>query len=329
MTPSEKLVTQSETFEFGTTVAIRNRVAANLSASVFLVFNAFSIKTFHFYEEDAGGLYLHTDKELFLMQFCLSGGSTLNDEKNKQVGILEADEYNIFHVPFGSFKVWSSVAESVVLNVFMERDFFVAHLPQRHLYAARSSLLQPIFAENQTIQAQLRGVLNDIKSCAFDLQLKQLYFKAKVIELLTLQLAQHQIDASSIALKPGQLEKMSKVKELIDRDLSESPSLSHLARLAGTNEQYLKKHFKLIYGQTVFGYILSSKMHKAKQMLLTGENTVAEIAELVGYKHATHFTKAFKNFFGHLPKLLKMRILLGGHFLATIEFELFEALTVL
>ena len=32
---------------------------------------------------------------------------------------------------------------------------------------------------------------------------------------------------------------------------------------------------------------------------------ITEIAEAVGYKHATHFTNAFKKFFGYLPQSLK------------------------
>ncbi len=131
-----------------------------------------------------------------------------------------------------------------------------------------------------------------------------LYLKAKVIELLTLQLAQS-VEETTTYLKPDEIEKMILVKRLIEDNLNESYSLAYLAKAAGTNEQYLKKHFKVLHGHTVFGYMLACKMQKAKELLLKDEYRITEIAEIVGYNHATHFTVAFKKFFGYLPSALK------------------------
>ncbi len=41
---------------------------------------------------------------------------------------------------------------------------------------------------------------------------------------------------------------------------------------------------------------------KAKQLLLNWELSIAQIADQLGYKHATHFTAAFKKNTGELPK---------------------------
>ncbi|MNT78841.1 Helix-turn-helix domain protein [compost metagenome] len=46
-------------------------------------------------------------------------------------------------------------------------------------------------------------------------------------------------------------------------------------------------------------------MEKARSILLAKDITVAEIAKKVGYKHATHFTSAFKKYFGYLPNKIK------------------------
>lgn len=327
MTPSENLVTQSETFETHTTVTIRHQLAPHFETAVFLVFEELIIKTLHFGEQDNDALVFSTDRNMILMQFCLQGACSFATIDDHDLVKFKEGAYNILFVPKGDFKFSPSATETTLLNVFIEQTFFFDHIPANHfaISSRKANAFSPIFSKNLNIQPQLKSILNDIRHCEFDVQLKKMYLKAKVMELLTLQLVQYD-ETKMMVLKPTQVEKMRRVREIIDQDLSESPSLALLARVAGTNEQYLKKHFKLLYGHTVFGYMLTSKMQKAKEMLLSGQHNIAEIAEAVGYKHATHFTNAFKKFFGYLPKLLKSKFLLGGHFLMNMEFELLEML---
>lgn len=41
-------------------------------------------------------------------------------------------------------------------------------------------------------------------------------------------------------------------------------------------------------------------------MLLEGNHKIADVAITSGYKHATHFSSAFKKYFGYLPNKIKM-----------------------
>jgi len=46
-------------------------------------------------------------------------------------------------------------------------------------------------------------------------------------------------------------------------------------------------------------------MEYAKSLLVENDLSIAEIADKTGYKHATHFTTAFKKYFGFLPNKIK------------------------
>ncbi len=50
-------------------------------------------------------------------------------------------------------------------------------------------------------------------------------------------------------------------------------------------------------------------MKKARELLFANHTnpprSIADIAEAVGYEHATHFTAAFKKHFGELPRNLR------------------------
>ncbi|GAB3894379.1 helix-turn-helix transcriptional regulator [Spirosoma agri] len=61
---------------------------------------------------------------------------------------------------------------------------------------------------------------------------------------------------------------------------------------------------------TVFGYLNQFKMEKAKDLLTAGQTKISAIARSLGYKHATHFTAAFKKYFGFLPHKIKMSVLM-------------------
>jgi len=245
-----------------------------------------------------------------VMQFCLEGKCECRlVYPNQKVEILDG-EHNIFCLPADESFHFSSSTDFKSITIYLDSRFLLKYVPANHFLTEKMEAIQSssLYDRNLAIKPKMQSVLNDILHCEFDGHLRKLYLQAKIIELFSLQLSQYEevlSDTESSQLKPADQEKMLMVKNLISTNFEESYTLAYLARVAGTNEQYLKKHFKMMFGQTVFGYILSCKMEKARELLLVGDYKIAEIAELVGYKHATHFTTAFKKFFGYLPQKIK------------------------
>lgn len=268
-----------------------------------------------------------TEHNVVLIQFCLEGECFCTSETVKNPFLFGHTTYNILYIPKGEVYITPISEEVQLLNIFLEEAFFFRQMPENHsaFNNKRNNTFGAVFKKNHYINAKIEHILNEITTCEFDGHLKTLYLKAKMIELIGLQLAQAK-EQKVVELKPAEIDKMREVKELIANNLNESYSLSYLARVAGTNEQYLKKHFKLLYGNTVFGYINSCKMQKAKELLLTGNHQITEIAKVVGYRHATHFTSAFKKFFGFVPKMIKTKFLFGSYLSLNFELELLEVI---
>jgi len=275
-----------------------------------LFFKDFLLKHYCHSNGRAGSARFLTNDEVVVIQFCLQGECSYQNINGQELITLRSSEYNILFVTKGELQVSYSDQNLDFINIYLEKEFFFRYIPDNHqLYKQKDIKKFSAFSsDNLHITPKLRSVLDDVGTCEFEGHLRTLYTKAKIIEVIALQLAQYEEEKTvPSGLSTIEVEKMNLIKELIDNNPDKSFSLAYLARQAGTNEQYLKKHFKILFGYTVFGYILSCKMQKAKNMLLSGEYLISDIAESMGYKHATHFTSAFKKFFGYLPQTLKSK----------------------
>ena len=91
------------------------------------------------------------------------------------------------------------------------------------------------------------------------------------------------------------------VKDYLHRTFQQNHSLVDLSRHFGINQNKLKKSFKELFGVPVIEYLYNLKMEHAKTMLYDEGMYVGEVAAIVGYKNANHFSTAFKRKFGITP----------------------------
>ena len=103
-------------------------------------------------------------------------------------------------------------------------------------------------------------------------------------------------------LTRAQTDRIHAVAAQLRRELEHPPALPELARRAGLSETSLKRGFRQIYGATVFGYLRSLRMDRARALLAASETTVLEAAALVGYSNPSNFSAAFRQAFGVNPK---------------------------
>lgn len=115
-------------------------------------------------------------------------------------------------------------------------------------------------------------------------------------------------DTCSFLNRPLEAEKIHKAKEYILANLDTSITIASLALHVGTNQCYLKKGFKELYGQTIFECIQEHKMVKAKHLLSQSSLTLQEISMAVGYASLSSFSQTYKNYFGISPSMEKKQI---------------------
>lgn len=125
--------------------------------------------------------------------------------------------------------------------------------------------------------------------------------EAKVQELLAVCL-EGACEGRRGGLKPGDAQRMREVKERIDREIYAVPGIAELAREAAVSPSKLSRDFKEYAGLPLHAYVIERRLCEAAGLLRTGEYSVGEVAQRVGYAKAGQFSEAFKRRFGVLPK---------------------------
>lgn len=99
-------------------------------------------------------------------------------------------------------------------------------------------------------------------------------------------------------LTPNQLRR---VTEHIEAQLGEDLCLAQLAALAGMSTHHFGEAFKLSTGVPPHRYVTGRRVHRAREILLGGERSVAEIAISLGFSSQSHMTFNFHKLTGTTP----------------------------
>lgn len=99
----------------------------------------------------------------------------------------------------------------------------------------------------------------------------------------------------------GQRQIASEIESLISADLSRRYTQQELARRFGIGEITLKKYFRLVYGESISGYMRRKRIAFARRELAGTRRSVGEIAAACGYENQGKFGEVFRRETGMTP----------------------------
>ena len=168
------------------------------------------------------------------------------------------------------------------------------------------------YYSEESISPSMAIVLNQLFHYNLNSSIKNLYYKGKGYELLSLYFNRNEDPNSEYCpflIDEENLAKIKKAKEIIVRNMAEPPGLQELADLVGLTLKKLKVGFKQVYGDSVFSFLFDYKMEQARKMLDSGSYNVNEVGIQIGYSTSSHFIAAFKKKFGTTPKKYLMSLI--------------------
>jgi AraC-like DNA-binding protein len=192
---------------------------------------------------------------------------------------------------------------SVVISIKKFHGLFsneAEHIP----FLSEENKDRKYYKENE-ISPSMAIVLNQLFHYHLNPSIKNLYYKGKAYELLSLYFNRTE-DANAeqcpFLIDEENVLKIRKAKEIIIENMAEPPTLEDLSEQIGLSLKKLKLGFKQIYGDTVYGFLFDYKMEYARKLLDSGSYNVNEVGLKIGYSTASHFIAAFKKKFGITPK---------------------------
>lgn len=207
---------------------------------------------------------------------------------------------------------WSAERGFLWVNVHIEPELFRSfisgqsgQLPPELNHLVRSSS-QEYFVRSGITTALMQVALQQILHCPYVGLTKRMFLECKVWELTTLlidqMLEEQKGGRTPHQLKRDDLDRIHYAREILQRNFDNPPSLLNLAHQVGLNDYKLKLGFRQVFQTTVFGYLQSYRMEKARQLIAEGDLSIGQVARAVGYSHAGYFAAAFKRKFGIKPK---------------------------
>jgi AraC-like DNA-binding protein len=100
--------------------------------------------------------------------------------------------------------------------------------------------------------------------------------------------------------------KMLEVEHFLKQHLETTlPDIATIARQMMLSVSTLKRHFKMMFGKSIYEYYLEMKMEHARQLLMERNLSVNEVANMLEYEKVSCFIDIFKKHHGHSPGAIK------------------------
>ena len=100
---------------------------------------------------------------------------------------------------------------------------------------------------------------------------------------------------------------IDKIKEYILDHLDRYISVDELAKQLYLSPNYLGQVFRQSIGMTVKSYHNQMRMEKALHILLSGDLSIGEAADKLGFESVAYFSRKFKSFYGMSPSSLYLK----------------------
>lgn len=198
---------------------------------------------------------------------------------------------------------------SVLISIKRFHGFFSEQAD--HIPFLSETNIDKKYYKDEKINPSMAVVLSQLFHFNLHQSIKNLYFKGKIYELLSLYFNRAEdtnTESCPFLVDEENVIKIRKAKDIVIANMAEPPGLQELADQVGINLKKLKMGFRQIYGDSVYSFLFDYKMDYARKLLDSGSYNVNEVGLKIGYSTSSHFIAAFKKKFGTTPKKYLMSI---------------------
>lgn len=259
--------------------------------------------------EDVGMLSYHyhprkTAERKIELLFCISGNSYCNAPECKSGSCVKEKTCS----QTSTFDILLFTYPAIYLKQFVQGTATSGRSDELLAFKKKTS-----FSHSVTLCNRTRSVLDQLLLQPYTGAMAQIYMGSQLqslllfgLECLVEEKAEESFSCKFLSNDTDR-EKMILAREILLQRIGEPITIKELSRKVGTNECYLKKGFKELFGTTIFEYYQNQRMDHARYLLYEKGLSVTEVSALLGYSSISHFSTAFKRHTGIKPCELLLR----------------------
>ncbi|HEY5823136.1 MAG TPA: AraC family transcriptional regulator, partial [Cyclobacteriaceae bacterium] len=246
------------------------------------------------------------------INFLLNGGMRADFESLGEVYDIRKGSHNMKFTPDSRNTHFIDKDQSLqMFHLSLDHQFFIELIGCEDAWSEQ--FIRRIESKENFMAADhfpditptMLNLIQGIQSRIDEGNCNRLKLHSMVFDLLALQV--DQIKSLNTPAKKNDLvsaadtEKLYHAKRYVERHFLEDLTLDSICRQSLLNEFKLKKGFKLLFNTSVIHYVRQLRMEYARCLLRDNHQAVDEVASVLGYQYAQHFSVAFKKHFGISP----------------------------
>jgi len=288
-----------------------NNLIKNVAKSTFeetKVDDGFFVLTYKNDKSVAQSLIKEIDSDYIQFHFCIKGSSVFIFNQGRYTLNILGENSLLLYNPQRELPINLQVnPNSWIITVLISIKKFHGLFSQEadYILFLNQENKDKKYYKDGNISPSMAIVLNQLINYNLNQSIKNLYFKGKAYELLSLYFHRNEdanVEQCPFLVDETNVIKIRNAKDIIVSRMAEPPSLQELADEIGLSLKKLKEGFKQIYGDSVFSFLFDYKMEVARKLLESGDHNVNEVGHKVGYSTSSHFIAAFKKKYGTTPK---------------------------
>lgn len=245
----------------------------------------------------------------------LEGSLEIRVKGNKKLDLINSSNAAIFNIEDKDCEFYYPSGRIKMINFSVPYDFILQLTNEKEGAFFDESLIKGCSSHSiaykdkvwaAPVTPDLLKNIKQIYNNSLDDSVQKLYICGKVMEVLATLYHNYCNKLERYPkIKNNDLKCIMLAAKIIESRMESPPSLLELAKLAGINDNKLKKLFKVVFKKTVYEYLNEKRMQQASDLLLDGHLSVQEVASRVGFKHAGYFSRLFKEKYKKSPLIYK------------------------
>lgn len=168
------------------------------------------------------------------------------------------------------------------------------------------------FFHHGTLNLRMADHVNAINKIKSKGMVRLLKIEAKVYEILSLHIQEHDLASKGIQLPTSLLKRELKIIKGLTKKINDEPSynysLEQLSYESGLSQVKLQEGFKFLYNRTVTEYIRHVRLETSRELIRTTDLNISQIVYTIGFTSRSYFSKIFREKYGITPFEYKKQV---------------------